>query len=122
MFGLFSSAKVLARNIIHPTITTHAGQGSISFPKRHSKQGELFADRYEVIDQLGSGLYTNVLLVRDIRYGLTPIQSLLPHAFSPGASRLAPMKVLTSELTKETRGPDECGIMKLLQETNPQWS
>ena len=53
---------------------------------------------------------------------LSPYNLYCLHAFSPRASRLAAMKVLTSELTKETRGPDECGIMKLLQETNPQSS
>lgn len=35
------------------------------------------------------------------------------------------MKVLISELTRETRGPDECGTMKLLRDADPQsvgWS
>ena len=84
MFGLFSSAKVLARNIIHRTITTSvpvkvaSPSPSVIRSTFHPvKQGELFADRYEVIDQLGSGLYSNVLLVCDIRYGFIPIQSLL---------------------------------------------
>ena len=84
MFGLFSSAKVLTRNIIHRIITTSVpvkvaspSPSAIRSTFHPVKQGELFADRYEVIDQLGSGLYSNVLLVRDIRYGFTPIQSLL---------------------------------------------
>lgn len=41
------------------------------------KLGEVLADRYEVINQLGSGVYSNVLLVRDLRYGFVLIHYIV---------------------------------------------
>ncbi|KAK7691208.1 hypothetical protein QCA50_006311 [Cerrena zonata] len=84
-----------------PTNATFATSSARTF--HPIKLGEVFCERYEVINQLGSGVYSQVLLVRDIR-----------------ENRLAAMKVLVSELTRETRGPDERGIMMLLRDTDPQ--
>lgn len=126
MFKFLSSANAMTRmgrytralTTSTPTNATFATSSARTF--HPIKLGEVFCERYEVINQLGSGVYSQVLLVRDIRYGRSLERRSLANASDIRENRLAAMKVLVSELTRETRGPDERGIMMLLRDTDPQ--
>ncbi|KAL4244619.1 protein kinase superfamily protein [Abortiporus biennis] len=65
--------------------------------------GEVFNQRYRAIEKIGWGLYSTVWAVEDM---LTQ-------------TRVA-MKVLVSELTSDTTGWDERGIMVTLRSRNPE--
>ncbi|KIP03327.1 hypothetical protein PHLGIDRAFT_111026, partial [Phlebiopsis gigantea 11061_1 CR5-6] len=65
--------------------------------------GEVYRDRYAVVQQLGWGRYSTVWLVKDFE-----------------KNREAAMKVLKSNATEDTTGGDECDILRALRDTNPK--
>ncbi|KJA15913.1 hypothetical protein HYPSUDRAFT_91667 [Hypholoma sublateritium FD-334 SS-4] len=69
--------------------------------------GEVYNQRYQIVRKLGWGFYSVVWLVQDLK-----------------DQRLAAMKILVGDLTTAGKrgGWDELGVLKVLQETNPQSS
>lgn len=65
--------------------------------------GEVYNERYEVVRQLGWGVYSTVWLVQDVK-----------------DKHLAAMKVLVGSLTNDKSGWDEPGIMRDLHAKNPE--
>ncbi|EMD36241.1 hypothetical protein CERSUDRAFT_115202 [Gelatoporia subvermispora B] len=65
--------------------------------------GDVYQERYQVVQQLGWGQYSTVWLVDDLR-----------------EQRQAAMKVLVSDLSNDKTGWDELGTLRALRVQNPQ--
>lgn len=84
--------------------------------------GDIYHNRYTVVQQLGWGRYSTVWLVKDCELGIPSRSPRVNAEFIPSnrKKRKAAMKVLKSNVTEDAGSGDECGILRTLRDTNPK--